>query len=56
MKSFIARFVRDPSGAVDLADGLIALATIAGIIAALALIYYTIFQLLLIIAEVLPAH
>jgi Flp pilus assembly pilin Flp len=54
MKSFIARFVADQSGAVDFEDGLTAFAMICGFIVALALMNFTIIQLWGAIAGLLP--
>ena len=54
MKSFIAHFVTDQSGAVDFEDGLAVFAMTFGFLVALALLNFTIIQLWAAIAALLP--
>jgi Flp pilus assembly pilin Flp len=56
MKSFIARFVTDQSGAVDFEDGFTVFAMIIGLIVALALMYATFVQLYVAISGMLPGY
>ena len=56
MKSFIARFVTDQSGAVDFDDGFTVFVMIIGFITALALMYATFFQLFAAVSRLLPGH
>jgi len=54
MKSFIARFVTDQSGAVEFEDGLTVIALIVGFICAIALLHGTVVQLYAAIFGMLP--
>ena len=56
MKSFIARFLTDQSGAVEFEDGLTVFAMIIGFIVALALMYSTFFQLFAAVSGLLPGY
>jgi Flp pilus assembly pilin Flp len=56
MKSVIARFVMDESGAVDFEDGLTVFAMIIGFIFALGLMYATIVQLFATVSGMLPGY
>ena len=54
MKSFIAPFVADQSGAVDFEDGLTVVSLIIGFICAIALMYSTVVQLYATVFGMLP--
>ena len=54
MKSFIARFVTDQSGAISLEDGLTIMSLTIGFIAAFALMNETIIRLFAVIFGLLP--
>ena len=54
MKSFIARFVTDQSGAVDFEDGLTVVSLIIGFICAIALMHSTVVQLYAAVFGMLP--
>jgi Flp pilus assembly pilin Flp len=56
MKSYIARFITDQSGAVDFEDGFTVFVMIIGFIAALGLMYATFFQLFAAFSGLLPGH
>ena len=54
MKTFIARFVADQSGAVDFEDGLTVVSLIVGFICAIGLMHSTVVQLYASIFGMLP--
>ena len=54
MKSFIARFVADQSGAVDFEDGLTVFSLIVGFICAIGLMHSTVVQLYAAVFGMLP--
>jgi Flp pilus assembly pilin Flp len=56
MKSFIARFVTDQSGAVEFDDGFTVFVMIIGFITALALLYATFVQLYAAVSGILPGY
>jgi Flp pilus assembly pilin Flp len=56
MKSFVARFVRDQSGAVSFEDGLTVFALIVGFICAIALLNGTFVQLYIAVFGMLPGR